>query len=487
MGLWREPTIASRIWLLVTVCLGSGAAGTGFLLVELGSATARAELAFHNLRERAIQQDQARRMEVMFKRQVQEWKNILLRGADPGERKRYTGLFRAAAGDVRRLGQELKAGAGGPEPVRRLDRFLRAHDALNARYEAAIAKLEAGTWDAAAADAHVKGQDRAPTQLIDELVAMLVGESNAAMVSDPAAARRRIWALGGATVATLSIVALLAAFSVRRISRQLGGAVGSLNRIVGRVSQAAAEMSASSASLAAAASRQTEMVADTAMSSGEVRSAANGNLSNSESAKALLASSVDHHTGASEALLKAVSAMAEIDAQSGRIAKIIKTIEEIAFQTNILALNAAVEAARAGDSGMGFAVVAGEVRTLAQKCTQAAKETEDLIASSIEKSREGKRMVDRAAGMMQVISGETENMESLVEAVSAGSRKQVDGVQRITQALARMEKAVDHSASEARQGAEVSQRLAGSSRLLKGVAEEIAELVRSRQGGVRAA
>src|SRR6202011_3561146 len=98
------------------------------------------------------------------------------------------------------------------------------------------------------------------------------------------------------------------------------------------------------------------------------------------------------------------TSMREIGASSGKISKIIKVIDEIAFQTNILALNAAVEAARAGEAGMGFAVVADEVRNLAQRCAQAAKDTAVLIEESITKSNDGKTKVDQVAMAIRAIT-----------------------------------------------------------------------------------
>ena len=119
-----------------------------------------------------------------------------------------------------------------------------------------------------------------------------------------------------------------------------------------------------------------------------------------------------------------VSAMDGINASSQKISKIIKVIDEIAFQTNILALNAAVEAARAGEAGMGFAVVADEVRNLAQRCAQAAKDTADLIEESIQRSDGGRVKVDQVAVAIRAITAESAKIKVLVDEINLGSVEQ---------------------------------------------------------------
>ena len=142
--------------------------------------------------------------------------------------------------------------------------------------------------------------------------------------------------------------------------------------------------------------------------------------------------------------------MGDIKASSDKVAKIIKVIDEIAFQTNILALNAAVEAARAGEAGMGFAVVADEVRNLAQRCAQAAKDTAALIEESIVKSNDGKTKVDQVAVAIRAITEESAKVKTLVDEVSLGSQEQTRGIEQVAKALTQMEQVTQQSAANCR-------------------------------------
>src|ERR1022692_3018905 len=125
-----------------------------------------------------------------------------------------------------------------------------------------------------------------------------------------------------------------------------------------------------------------------------------------------------------------IAAMEGIKVSSDETAKIIKVIDEIAFQTNILALNAAVEAARAGEAGMGFAVVAGEVRNLAQRSAQAARETATLIEESVTMSKGGSAKVQQVTDAIRSITGSTAKVRTLVDEVAAGSQEQARGIEQ---------------------------------------------------------
>ena len=177
--------------------------------------------------------------------------------------------------------------------------------------------------------------------------------------------------------------------------------------------------------------------------------------------------------------------MTEINASSEKVSKIIKVIDEIAFQTNILALNAAVEAARAGEAGMGFAVVADEVRNLSQRCAQAARDTASLIEESIAKSHDGMSKLDQVAGAIRSITESAAKVKTLVDEVSLGSQEQARGIEQIAKAIGQMEQVTQKNAANAEQSASASEELSGQAETMKGVAGQLQALVGGRKQAVR--
>lgn len=226
-----------------------------------------------------------------------------------------------------------------------------------------------------------------------------------------------------------------------------------------RTAESSAQMNASSQVLAAACSNAAASLEETGASIEQLSSTVKRTAENSCKASEIARKARAAAESGSREMSEMSAAMAEIRQSGDNIARIIKTIDEIAFQTNILALNAAVEAARAGEAGMGFAVVAEEVRSLAQRSAQAARETADMIEDSIQKSRRGSEINARVGNELQVIANHSCRLDELVAEISSGASEQSQGIQQINQAIASMDRTTQESAATAEESASSANEL----------------------------
>jgi len=270
------------------------------------------------------------------------------------------------------------------------------------------------------------------------------------------------------------------------LSRNIGGRLRHMTARLGdtarNVAQAAARISDSAQSLAEGASRQAESLDETSASGNEINAMAARNREHAVSAAGNMAEAARRIDEANRDLDQLVVSMGEIKASSDRISRIIKVIDEIAFQTNILALNAAVEAARAGDAGLGFAVVADEVRNLAQRCAQAASDTEALIQDSIARSNHGKGKLDQVAGAVRSITDSAARVKKLVDEVECGSQEQSRGIEQVARSIAQMQTVTQTTAASAEQNAAASQELRTQSDTLREVVAQLDMMVGVSRG-----
>jgi len=263
----------------------------------------------------------------------------------------------------------------------------------------------------------------------------------------------------------------------RSIAKKVRRIVEELREGSHQVTGAASQVSSAAQELARGASAQAASLQQTAASSNEIRSMTQNNAQNSQASAGHMTETSHLVADANRKLAEMKTSMDEINASSGKISKIIRVIDEIAFQTNILALNAAVEAARAGEAGMSFAVVADEVRNLAQRSSQAAKDTAALIEESISRSKEGGVKLAGVVESISNITGSAAQVKSLVDQVQAGSQEQARGIEQISKTLSDMEQMTQQVAANSEQSAAASEELSAQAESMRAVVRDLEVLI----------
>ncbi len=269
----------------------------------------------------------------------------------------------------------------------------------------------------------------------------------------------------------------LATIIARSITTPLRLVAESIAGGADQTSAAATQVSAASQSLAEGASEQAASLEETSASIEELTTMTQRNADSAVHAKAVSAktrSAADHGASDMGAMRQAMDA---IKASSGEITKIVRTIDEIAFQTNILALNAAVEAARAGEAGAGFAVVAEEVRALAHRSAQAARETGDKIQSAVDNSEQGVRISAQVAESLQEIVQSARGMESLIVEIATASEEQSQGITQMNTAMQQMDQVTQTNAGSAEETAAAAEELNAQAVSMQHAAAELQILV----------
>jgi len=242
--------------------------------------------------------------------------------------------------------------------------------------------------------------------------------------------------------------------------------IGDMSSAAEQVSSGAKAISESSMTMATGATEQASQVEEL---NATILTINEGTLNNAESAKnaeSLSRSSKQNAAVGDEDMRNMLVSMNGIKESSGRISNIMKIIEEIAFQTNLLALNAAVEAARAGEHGKGFSVVASEVKSLATRSQDSAKETAALIEESMMKVEEGTRIADKTADALKKIVDDAGKIADLITNIANASQEQADAIGQVTQGLAQITNVVQNNSATSEETASASQELSSQAELL---------------------
>jgi len=392
--------------------------------------------------------------------------------------KKAQAAFEASAGQIQQVLQHMSAGKLAQDDAKTVEQIRAGLDQwMRAFPEFASESLTGDPGDAG----RKVLQKTSPVMDAMQKAAAALGHANRAQ-HDAGVAAVEANIDRTATVSLFITIALLisgvlAFLVVAGLVKQLKEITATVAVGAEQVASASADVSTASRSLAQGASEQAASLEETSASTEEINSVAQRNAANSQQAARLVAESGDKFVETNQSLDSMLVAMGEINASSGKISKIIKVIDEIAFQTNILALNAAVEAARAGEAGMGFAVVAEEVRNLAQRCAAAARDTTALIEESVVKSGEGKSKVDRVAQATKAVTAHSSEVKILVDEVQLASGEQARGIEQIGKAITRMGQLTQDTAASAEESAAAATELTAQSQALHEVAKQLSGIV----------
>jgi methyl-accepting chemotaxis protein len=519
-------TLKTKIYFMLGVLITGLSTSTIIGLQQLSSkTTSDAEFATARL----TLQDDARVMQLTFKKQVQAWKDTLLRGSDPESLKKYEGEFFKLDAEVQQEGQEVKDHSADPAIKAQVDAFLAAQVELGKQYKAALAKFEKSRGrDFHAADSALKGKDRPVTDAIDQIVETV--NDNTKHFQQAHKEQLAVQIRWMAVCASLFILALLlvGAYIVRSISKTTAQLISHLTHQAGDMREGKADLTkiirtsddefgeiAGAFDVFTAAARDimcrlatnSEQLASATeeMSSGAGQSAETARVQSDQTHQVATAmqemsatvQQISEHSekaaSASQSAAQAArrggqvadetlstmrsiaestkavaSRIAELGKSSEQIGKIIAVIDDIADQTNLLALNAAIEAARAGEQGRGFAVVADEVRKLAERTTKATKEIATMIESIQAETKSAVQAMEKGSREVQVGVEKTTASGAALEEIIKMSEQVGDMISQIATA------AIEQSSASEQINANVSQ-ISGSTQESSATADQMAK------------
>ncbi len=339
-------------------------------------------------------------------------------------------------------------------------------------------------------DAHTV-EDYNGSEVLSAYAPVTVGDTTWALLAeiDTAEAFEAIvaleWAMGIMAIVGIAAIVGVALLVARSIALPINRVIESLTAGADQTTMAAGQVSQAGQSLAEGASEQAASCEETASSVEEMTTIVKQNSQNADKAKDIAGSARKSAQSGNEAMGRLSSAITDIKTSSDETAKIVKTIDEIAFQTNLLALNAAVEAARAGEAGKGFAVVAEEVRNLAQRAGEAARNTSSMIEESVKNADNGVSINEEVAKALGEIATGSRDVSDLIEQIATASNEQAQGIEQINTAVTQLDQVTQSNAANAEESAAAAEELTSQAEELNRMVNQLRAIVGGRNAAGR--